>query len=1233
MAPPVRGEREQRRGKSGPANGLRNFPGAAERIKNGEERLHRAARLSLPSSRLPIRIAAVGLGLLAGCTTEDVSQPIPATKVPYAEVVRTFMTGTVALQVGDNARARQELSRASELAPGEPAIWANLALVSLKTQDYAGARRAAEKALALAPRRSVVYLLKAQIEVHGGNPDAAFQALETGLKLDPQDVQVRFARIEQLQRRAGLSEEPDTRPEWEAILRALPGNRYALLELLRAAAKAGDANRFRTGWAELKPRIHAWPPVAREWVGAVEKGIGGDVKPLWSAVTRVANTLRDHPEVQKDYIALKGPDEFRVRPFTTFLRLPGVIPGAAPPDTNLQFVSRPVPAGLPARVPWLRAEFLRPSPPPDARVAHDSTGGGVPTPAPSEGKAAALPPESPALLAITGSSLVASAPHLGTLALPVTPESATGCRLADWNYDFLPDLAVAGAKGLRLFVQQSAGKWKDITASTGLPPAVTAGAWTGVWLVDIELDGDLDLILGTKQGAPVGVRNNADGTWAVLRPFPALNGMTTFIWADFDGDGDPDGAALDGAGHPVLLLNGRLGVYQIVPLPGGVKQATALVAADANRDGTLDLVLLEPTGSVRVVRQSGDGAGWQAEDLVTGAGQGGAGLFWADFDNNGALDLLVSGAQESRIWLADGAGKLTAPAAPLALRVDAVGDLDQDGRLDVAGVAPGGNAVVLKNQGTSAYGWIALRPRGLQTVKDNKSKINSFALGGEAEIRAGLVVEKQPITGPWLHFGLGAAQTAEYARVLWPNGQPQGEFTLDAGQGPVALQRLTGSCPWLFAHNGRTMEFVTDILWKSPLGLRINAQATAGVSQTLDWVRVRGDQLAVRDGHYDLSVTAELWETDFFDTVALMTVDHPAGTELLLDERFSIPQPPHQLHLMRAALPVARATDERGQDQTETVRTEDERYVDSFPLGMFQGVAQDHFLEIELPATAPRTGPLWLAASGWVFPTDSSLNVALSQGRHAPPRSLSLEAPAPGGGWTTVRSGLGFPAGKKKTVLLDLADLYRPGAIAAAWDPQAKGSAPRRLRLRTNLEIYWDAVKVVSPAVGARPRTQVLAPTVADLRYRGYSRVRQASRRAPELPEYGVVAQSGQQWLDQVGFFTRFGDVRELLARVEDRYVIMNAGDELRLRFAAPPPPPAGWVRDFVFVSDGWDKDGNLNTTHSRTVLPLPSHADAEYRSPLRPLDQDPVYRRFPADWQNYHTRYVTPESFRNALR
>jgi hypothetical protein len=142
----------------------------------------------------------------------------------------------------------------------------------------------------------------------------------------------------------------------------------------------------------------------------------------------------------------------------------------------------------------------------------------------------------------------------------------------------------------------------------------------------------------------------------------------------------------------------------------------------------------------------------------------------------------------------------------------------------------------------------------------------------------------------------------------------------------------------------------------------------------------------------------------------------------------------------------------------------------------------------------------------------------------------------------------------------------------------------------------------------------------------------QANESSPELPRYDTLTGTGQRWLDLIGYYTRYGDVNDLIRAVDDRYVIANAGDELVLRFTAP-PPPAEWKRDFVMIGDGWNKDGDYNTAYSKTVLPLPSHKSSRYDSLPGMLEDDPVFRLHPEDWRDYHTRYITPREFQVGLR
>jgi hypothetical protein len=104
------------------------------------------------------------------------------------------------------------------------------------------------------------------------------------------------------------------------------------------------------------------------------------------------------------------------------------------------------------------------------------------------------------------------------------------------------------------------------------------------------------------------------------------------------------------------------------------------------------------------------------------------------------------------------------------------------------------------------------------------------------------------------------------------------------------------------------------------------------------------------------------------------------------------------------------------------------------------------------------------------------------------------------------------------------------------------------------------------------------------------------------------------------------------LNNIDDRYVITSPGDELRMSFRAPEAPPTGWVRDFILICDGWVKDGDYNSTFSKTVAPLPYHGMTEYTVAPGTLEAEKAYRAHPSDWQTYQTRYVSPRYFERAL-
>jgi Tfp pilus assembly protein PilF len=1136
----------------------------------------------MPRRTFSFLLVVTGIGA-AACSSPQ--RETPVTPEAYRETVTAFYVGLSAMQTTQEVLAREKFDRVVALAPQEPAGWANLGLLLVRQQDLDQGSQQLAKAATLAPDSGEIQRLQALAESRRGNLPQAVTHWRQALALDAQDREAAYALALDLERQGGATNEAEAQRVLEALL-ARGENLAARIEQMRVAAKRGDTAALTKSRESLAAAGATWSPEAQNQLKALSAAPPGDPRATAVRVTFLKNVLLREPAYRAALGEVTIPGSEVGRPLTRFLRLENPKPQPAAPDQKLAFSIETVPSATPgSSSSWAGAILVA-----------DNSNPAIAAAGPSGARIAGLPGD-------------------------LSCKGATAATAADLNYDFRVDLAIGGTSGLCLLRNTGDGRFSDVTAAAKLPAAIARTPILALWSADIDTDGDLDLVLAPREGRPIVLRNNSDGTFTPYDLFGSVARPRAFVWADLDGEGVPDAAFADEAGTLHVFLNLRNGAFRAETMPLGYARPVALAAADQNGDAILDLLVLSLDGSLtRLSRnartQSWDVTGLARVDPPAALTAGAAHLLTADLDNNGAFDLVIAGAAASRVLLATANGSYVALPDTIALGAQDIADLDGDGRVDLIGLDRLGQPGRAVSRGSTTYKWTALRPRAATATGDQR--INSFGIGGEVEVRSGLHLQKQIITSPIVHVGLGEAATAEIVRITWPNGTLQAEFDATAGRAIAATQRLKGSCPWLFAWNGREMAFVTDLIWRSPLGLRINAQATADTLMTEDWVKIRGDQLAARDNVYDLRITAELWETHFFDLVSMVAVDHPPDTEIFVDERFAVPPPKLQVIATGPVQPLASVRDDRGTDITTLAAAVDDRMIDFADRGAYQGITRPHFIEMTLPDDAPRTGPLWLIARGWVHPTDSSVNVAISQGRHEAPQGLSLHVADAAGRFREVRSGLGFPAGKDKTVLIDLTNVF--GATGA-----------RRFRLATNLEIFWDRLgwAIGRPDVAIQPRPLELM--TADLSYRGYSVTTQASTSVPERPRY-VLDGTGQRWRDLEGYYTRFGDVRELLRTVDDRYVIMNAGDEIRLRFREAPAPPSGYVRDFVMAGDGWVKDGDYNTTFSRTVLPLPTHRTGRYDTPPSRLEDDPVYRQQLRDFAEYHTRYVATDPIRDAL-
>jgi hypothetical protein len=226
----------------------------------------------------------------------------------------------------------------------------------------------------------------------------------------------------------------------------------------------------------------------------------------------------------------------------------------------------------------------------------------------------------------------------------------------------------------------------------------------------------------------------------------------------------------------------------------------------------------------------------------------------------------------------------------------------------------------------------------------------------------------------------------------------------------------------------------------------------------------------------------------------------------------------------------------------------------------------------------------------------------------------SLQVQDAQGRWQTVIEDMGMPSGWPRSIVVDLTGKFL--------------SKSREVRIATNLCLYWDEIFLSDASTDPQARVIAAPMQSADLHFRGFSRVAvHPQRTQPERFFYDHPRPTAM-WDPTPGLYTRYGEVRELLGTVDDRFVIMGAGDEARLRFGARGLPvlPSGWRRDFLLQVDGWSKDRDANTAFSQSVEPLPFHAMSGYPyGPNEHYPDDAVHGAYRRQWNTRPALQLLP--------
>ncbi len=1198
-------------------------------------------RSRLRGWRLPVSVVVLSLTAVA-CGERQADEGVRAAA---GEALLARTNGLTFLQQDRLEEAEAEFTRLIDLVPDEAAGYANLALVHLRAGRVEDAEREVRRALELAPTDPDVALILARVFELEGQPDSARVTLETSLAAEPEHLRTLYALATHVERHRGEEGASERRGYLERAIELAPANLAVRLELARSLLSAGRADPAIEQLEALRQQAPGFPEAAAESLEeAIDRGRSGDLAGARTSLSRFGAYFEVTTPFQAAAQELRGPPE----------EIVGLLGLTFSHEFSLQIQEQ---------------EFvlstLRYSDATSTAALDTVPVGALAPPTGGRGTAVAVGDfdgdgdEDLIVAATRGEgehTLRLLRDDLGRF-VDVTEEAGLsltgpgqGAIFGDYDQDRRLDLLLVGPESSALYRNTGPGRFEDVTSQAGLS---TTGARDAVF-VDLDLDGDLDLYL-VRAGTNRFFRNNGDGSFEERAVEAEIAGEAAadsrgLVFADFDDDRDVDLFVANAAGSDRLYSNLRGGLFADVTAESGLESAGGSAAAavgDYDNDGALDLFVAGLSGSHRLYRNQGDGT-FERDDRAEQAIARVAGVLardaeFLDFDNDGRIDLLVAGipAASDGSGLAlvrnvgDGGfedGSRFLPGTPGSYESVAVTDYNQDGDLDIVAAGPDG-VRMLRNDGANLNHSFRIALQGLGT---GSGKNNRFGIGSRVEVRAGDLFQAQVVSRPVTHFGLDGRLKADVVRVEWPNGVAQDLFFPGTDADLIEEQSLKGSCPFLYTWNGERYEFVKDVLWKSALGMPLGIMGASGerayapAEASREYLLIRGDQLRAKDGVYSLQLTEELWETVYVDEVRLIAIDHPDSVDVYVDERF-VPPGPVSLELFEVArryTPVA-AVDDRGNDQLAAIRRKDDIYVTNLVPGPYQGITELHDLILDLGDLA-RADEVVLFLSGWVFPTDASINVAMSQSDRLEAVFPVLQTRDADGEWRTVEP-LSIPSGKDKTIVADLTGKFV--------------GDDRLLRIRTNMQVYWDHIfftarsrrdlasgeeddRMPSTRTFDEPQLTTLVPSSADLHYRGFSRLyRRGGRYGPHWFDYSDVDTS-PRWSDLEGLYTRYGDVRPLLLRADDMYVVLNAGDEITIEFDASQAPVLsdGWRRDFLLYTDGWIKDGDLNTGTGDRVEPLPFHAQTRYPyGPEQSYPDDDSHRRY---LEEYQTRRVTADRF-----
>ncbi len=797
-------------------------------------------------------------------------------------------------------------------------------------------------------------------------------------------------------------------------------------------------------------------------------------------------------------------------------------------------------------------------------------------------------------------------------ALPAIPGAKYARILVgDLQNDRFEDVIALGDKGSHVFKFATNGAVSDVTAMSRLGGL---SARDGV-LVDLDFTGKLDLMAVTTSN-DVRVFRSPGPSSLYFRDISATSGVPANLniarelaLDDWNND-DLIDVAIRREGSSPQFLSKQRGGPLLATNVADAWPTGPLVMGDLNNDLRPDVAVVG-NGKVEIIFQGVA----QRTTLPLPSGRF-EHIQLFDFDNDGWLDICVFGDQV-RVWRNAGALGFQDKTEALGLNklitspVESIvaADFDSDCDQDLVVCLARGGLQFLRNDGGNANKQLKVRLYG------NRS--NASGLGIRVEVNAAGLRTRRAVMNLPVEIGVGKRDKIDSVTARWFDLEMNWVDVVPDCKEVLVLTEMilpTGSCPYLYAWDGQRYRFVTDILGASPLGLPV-AQNVLIDADPVEYVWIGNERMfRPRDGNYSIQITEELREVLYLDEARLVIADHPIGSEIHPTSKLvpGKPFPPATLMTLHNRHPLLRAQNDSGLDVTKQLGETDGLVVSPSKLRIPQlrGLAEPHAVTLDFGPLDPAK-PLVLAMTGWLRFGGGMANMAASHDPGLPFPFPTLEAEVADGSWHPVQVTVGAPAGKTKTILVDLQGKLPPES--------------KRLRIRAAFEIHWDRIALFEKDLAAGTKITSLQPARTDLHWRGFSAFEDLPWYVPLTPRYEQTVPKPPWRITPAGWCTRYGAVNELIEKRDDALVLLNGGDELTLEFPASqiPSQQAGMTRDFFLYADGWDKDADFHVKQGWRVEPLPFHGmnDQLYGQTAGPSRENPWAAK-------YNTRWVGPLTF-----